>query len=321
MAVHGSNMQPHAGLSHTDRVQSHTGASTSDITLPIDSSATSNKAGSKARKGPGTQYPGPKRPPKQALSVAAVNSTVIAEDSQLPETPEGGEDWDKFYASTARSAKFFKERRYILLEFPCLTVQQPPIHVVELGCGYGASLMPVLKTNPTCRVTATDIAPTCVAQLRGVAVREGIADADARITSFVADSADPSVRHLFEGLGADVGLIMFTLSAVPPEGQAAMLSNAYASLRPGGLLCIRDHGLYDMVQLRIPPEQWAGPNMYRRGDGTLAFFFSVEDLSSKARAAGFEVAECSYVTVYNTNRKTGLKLQRVFVHAVFRRPQ
>lgn len=37
-------------------------------------------------------------------------------------------------------------------------------------------------------------------------------------------------------------------SAVPPTGQAAMLGNAYAALKPGGLLCIRDHGLYDMVR-------------------------------------------------------------------------
>jgi methyltransferase-like protein 6 len=41
---------------------------------------------------------------------------------------------------------------------------------------------------------------------------------------------------------------MFTLSAVPPEGQAAMLRNAFASLKPGGVLCVRDHGLYDMVR-------------------------------------------------------------------------
>jgi len=31
-----------------------------------------------------------------------------------------------------------------------------------------------------------------------------------------------------------------------------------------------------MVQLRIPPQQWVGTNMYKRGDGTLAYFFSSE---------------------------------------------
>lgn len=113
---------------------------------------------------------------------------------------------------------------------------------------------------------------------------------------------------------------MFTLSAVPPDLQMHMLRNAHASLRPGGTLLIRDHGLYDMVQLRIPASQWVGPNMYKRGDGTLAYFFSVEDLAAKAEAAGFVVRECKYVCVTNWNRKAGLELKRVFVHGVFERP-
>ena len=77
-------------------------------------------------------------------------------------------------------------------------------------------------------------------------------------------------------LQADVALIVFTLSAVPPAGHLAMLQNAWSALQPGGWLCIRDHGLYDMVQLRIQPEQWVSGNMYKRGDGTLASFFTVE---------------------------------------------
>jgi SAM-dependent methyltransferase len=181
--------------------------------------------------------------------------------------------------------------------------------------------MPILKTNPEARVTGTDIAPTCLTQLKEVAQREGVSSGfDQRVHTFVADSADPTAAPLFENINADAGLIMFTLSAVPPKGQAVMLSHAFRALRPGGILCIRDHGLYDMVQLRIPPEQCLGPNMYRRGDNTLAYFFSVEDMRAKAESAGFGVRECEYVCVYNRNRKTGQTLRRVFVHGVFVKP-
>eukprot|EP00955_Chlamydomonas_euryale_P028820 303980-Chlamydomonas_euryale.AAC.29 len=74
------------------------------------------------------------------------------------------------------------------------------------------------------------------------------------------------------------------------------------------------------AQLRIPPEQWLAPNMYKRGDGTLAYFFSIDELSGLARRAGFVVEECRYVCVISSNKKRGLELKRVFVHGVFRKP-
>jgi hypothetical protein len=58
----------------------------------------------------------------------------------------------------------------------------------------------------------------------------------------------------------------------------------------------------------------------RRGDGTLSYFFSTEDLAARARSAGLQVQEADYVCVLNTNRKTGQQLRRVFVHGVFSKP-
>ena len=82
------------------------------------------------------------------------------------------------------------------------------------------------------------------------------------------------------GLQADTVLLIFTLAALPPADQAIMLQNAYQvssvlslrngvvslwhmmyvkhialgcakqALRPGGLLLVRDHGLYDITHLR-----------------------------------------------------------------------
>lgn len=75
------------------------------------------------------------------------------------------------------------------------------------------------------------------------------------------------------------------------------------------------------MQLRILPEQCIGRHLYRRGDGTLACFYTTDDLAGLARAAGLQVVECEYVCVVNRNRASGQQLRRAFVHGVFRKPE
>lgn len=79
-----------------------------------------------------------------------------------------------------------RSHRYLLLEFPCLTICQPPQHFLEIGCGCGSSLLPVLKANPACTVTGTDLSPTAVHMFKQAAAKAGIA-AD-RVTAFAVDS-------------------------------------------------------------------------------------------------------------------------------------
>ena len=182
-------------------------------------------------------------------------------------------------------------------------------------------------------------------------------------------------RRLFHA-----ALCVFTLSAVPVSHLPSALANLFASLSPGGLLLIRDYGLYDMAMMRLaqspanqvatltghcrhgkvlsdccsgdrcvggvdasrgasslsgPPsshmtdvdtkhesgmatgfsdpnstaqggylsnhtqdgceycngDDGEGPWMYRRGDGTLARFFSQEEIDRLVRDAGFEPAD------------------------------
>ncbi|KAG2498189.1 hypothetical protein HYH03_003943 [Edaphochlamys debaryana] len=256
---------------------------------------------------------------QQRLQSAAAASAAAAAASTSGQGWASGEvaepePWEAFYRAHP-SARFFKERRYLLLEFPRLLTCE---HVAEIGCGCGSAILPVLKANPGARSTCTDISTTCLDQLLAAAAAEGIDRS--RLSVFPADATDPAAAPSFQGVGADALLIMFTLSAVDPDRQLVMLTHACAALRPGGRLMIRDHGLYDMVQLRRPPEQWLGPNLYRQSDGTMAYFFSLEALSQRAEAAGLRVEECRYVTVVNRNRKTGQELRRVFVHGVFVKP-
>ncbi|GAB4817670.1 hypothetical protein N2152v2_004716 [Parachlorella kessleri] len=296
--------------------------------------------------------------------------------------------WEEFH-STHSEARFFKERRYLLLEFPQLAVADPPQHFVEIGCGCGSSLLPVLRANPICRVTGCDISPTAVRLFLEAAARSGIDPA--RVSAFAWDAAEPacgagsltsptmpraSIAELqpgassnghdfpspasgvaamsgtgcgslgtiethqeasappasgsskgsysaspLDGLGADAALLIFTLSALAPHEMPAMLRCAWGALQPGGLLLFRDYGRFDMAQLRFHGSQMLGEHLYRRGDGTLAYFFTPEGLSRLVEAAGFETVECEYACVALRNRKEGgPDMRRVFVHGVFRKP-
>lgn len=112
---------------------------------------------------------------------------------------------------------------------------------------------------------------------------------------------------------------MFTLSAVPPELMYNVLRQAACSIKPKGFLLFRDYGLCDMTQLRYKPAQRRGVRLYQRLDGTLAYFFRVEDVKKLMHSAGFTCVECDYVCVLWKNRKKKQNMKRVFVHGVFQR--
>jgi len=104
------------------------------------------------------------------------------------------------------------------------------------------------------------------------------------------------------------------------------LEQVKRALAPGGKVCFRDYGLYDMPMLRFDPTascksaSASGDPVFLRGEGTIARFFTVESTRELFEAAGFTTVELRYCTVFNHNRKTGQKLKRVFVHGVFEKP-
>jgi hypothetical protein len=94
------------------------------------------------------------------------------------------------YTLPHRRGRFFKERRYLPLAFPDILDPSVP-HVVELGAGAGASLLPVLQANAECRCgawLAGRPAPFCPAA--AAAVLRGAASSSAAAPSSRAPS-DP----------------------------------------------------------------------------------------------------------------------------------
>lgn len=85
------------------------------------------------------------------------------------------------------------------------------------------------------------------------------------------------------------------------------------------MVIVRDYGLYDQAQLRFKPGQRIDDNVYVRQDGTLARYFTKEELSAGFKEAGFETVSVEYIYSESCNRKTGVKMERVFVQGKFKR--
>ena len=141
------------------------------------------------------------------------------------------------------------------------------------------------------------------------------------------DQNDNNYMIEFEKGIAGIVVMVFVLSAVTPPRVDRFLEQVYQTTSPGGLVCFRDYGLYDMPMLRFDDNanvtcstEMSDDQVFVRGEGTIARFFSIETTKRLFGLAGFETIECRYCTVFNNNRKTGQQLKRVFVHGVFKKP-
>ena len=136
------------------------------------------------------------------------------------------------------------------------------------------------------------------------------------------------------------------MTAARPRSSAEKLAELQA-LKPGGLLLIRDHAVADLTQLRHAPgigcvqlclsldrvpdqrviatelgmcrlhgERLLAPNLYSREDGTTCYFYSVQELAERLKAASFLVLECEYACTLLRNRKRGLDMKRAFIHCI-----
>ena len=249
----------------------------------------------------------------------------------LPSESEVWEDaWEQFHTRQNANARFYKEKRYIPLAFPVLRDRSRSWHILEVGCGCGSTVLPLLLDNPSIQATAVDISAAAVSTTAAISHKLGFED---RLETFVAnitDPANPGVVRLTQAQprGFDALLMIFTLSAVNPlaratngntstSDMACALRTANLSLEMGGLLLIRDYGLYDMTQLRFPGAAMIGDNLYMRQEGTLAYFFTKDDLHRRLEASGFRKIELEYHCVHSHNRKKGTTLKRVFIHAIY----
>lgn len=242
-------------------------------------------------------------------------------------------DWNEFY-NNHKSGNFFKPRRYLALEFSKYLSSQNVKNVIEVGCGYGCSMFPLLEKFEF-KYIATDFSKEAL-QILSANPKFDLS----RCLITVWDIAEPAPELLFD-YSVQAILCVFALSAVHPDFHVLCLKNMRALLLNRNIkqksneidsislesepcddvkcnqnvILFRDYGIHDMTMYRHNTRY--SETLYRRADGTLSYYFDLPYLRDIAALAGLSILELEYATVRVSNRKTENVMHRVFVHAVF----
>jgi methyltransferase-like protein 6 len=233
---------------------------------------------------------------------------------------EARKNWDLFYRRN--ETNFFKDRHYIEREFPQIreeTEENPQVfkekRLVEIGCGVGNALFPLLEQNPhISEAFALDFSAKAIEFVQSHPSFESN-----RCHAFVADISRDPVPDQLSGNPVDLAIMLFVLSAIHPERMLEAWKFAANCLKPGGHLFFRDYGLFDMAQMRLKSASRLSKSQYVRCDGTLTYFFEKEELEEMARAVGFQVLESFYHRRTIKNRKEGLEMRRVWIQMICRK--
>eukprot|EP01061_Rhynchopus_euleeides_P008781 TRINITY_DN17945_c0_g1_i2.p2 TRINITY_DN17945_c0_g1~~TRINITY_DN17945_c0_g1_i2.p2 ORF type:complete len:104 (+),score=41.96 TRINITY_DN17945_c0_g1_i2:123-434(+) len=98
----------------------------------------------------------------------------------------------------------------------------------------------------------------------------------------------------------------------------ASVANFASKIAPGGLLYFRDYCEGDLAQKRFASDAKVGDssNFYMRTCGTCSYFFTEKELCD-IFSEHFTVQTCEKVEREVQNKKEGLVMNRVWLHAKF----
>jgi methyltransferase-like protein 6 len=173
--------------------------------------------------------------------------------------------WDLFYKRNER--KFFKDRHWTAREFKelCSDYENSymPKVMLEVGCGVGNLIFPLIEEDPKMFVYACDLSPRAIEF-----VKSHPSYNESTIKAFQCDITTDQISKEIEHKSIDIATLIFVLSAIHPDKFHQTLQNMFNVLKPGGVVLFRDYGLYDMAQLRFKAGHKISDNFYMRQDGT-----------------------------------------------------
>lgn len=259
------------------------------------------------------------------------NGSCDEERSDHQRQTEQEKQWDGFFCHH-KSGDFFKPRRYLAIEFQKYFADDTCRLVLEVGCGHGCSMFPLLDTFKSFQYIATDFSSNALRVLRtdplATEYHHRIStaqfdvldcNAGARVLSVKSGRCSNSSNDGYDIMKLpkpDVILCVFVLSAIHHDQHLQALRNIASLMNDRSVILFRDYGVFDMTMFRH--KRRFGEWLFERNDGTLAYYFSTEYMAFLLATADMEAVELEYATVQTTNRKTSTVMRRVFVHGVFR---
>lgn len=229
---------------------------------------------------------------------------------------EAAKNWDKFYKRN--ETRFFKDRHWTTREFEELigSGEGGRRVLLEVGCGVGNFAFPLLEEDLDLFIYACDFSPRAVQFVKDHKTYD-----ETNIKAFVADITKDELSSEVGAESVDILSVIFVLSAIHPDKFKSAVTNIYRCLRPGGIVLVRDYGLYDMAMIRFAPGAKMADKLYVRQDGTRSYYFSEEEMGNLFKSCGFEIVSNNYVSRQTVNKKEGIDAQRIFIQSKFIKPK
>ncbi|XP_060205925.1 tRNA N(3)-methylcytidine methyltransferase trm141-like isoform X2 [Lycium barbarum] len=223
--------------------------------------------------------------------------------------------WDKFYK--LHNNKFFKDRHYLEKDWRSYFDDEIESSngkvVLEVGCGAGNTIFPLVTTFPKLYIHACDFSPKAITLVKS---HENYSAK--KMNVFVCDAAKDDLSDNVTPFTVDVVTLIFTLSAVSPSKMASVLENCKQVLKPNGHILLRDYAVGDSAQVKLHDRnQMISENFYFRGDGTCSFYFSEAYASTLFESAGFAIVDINTYCKEITNHSRNITMQRRWIRAIF----
>lgn len=239
-----------------------------------------------------------------------VNSTLVQRYEK-----EAAKSWNRFYQR--HQTNFFKDRHYLPKDFPNDFNEDIPKTLVEIGCGVGNCILPLLEQFPKWTIWGFDLSQVGVHLMMQDDRFTGAGD---RAGAGVWDISNTDEPNPSSGV-SDITTLLFCLSAISPSKMTTACNNVMKTLKPGGILIFRDYGRYDEAQLKLGSSRakLLAENFYVKSDGTRCYYFDLDDV--KRLFTGLEILELSYLRRVYENRLEQGQRRRVWVQGRFRKPE